>query len=89
MAEICDLERAISRLSGFNAEDELKRSNSLDSEVEKAYPGPSTEQHGLQSSAPTLAGGAEPYDADSDPNIVWWDGPNDPENPMVRHIKLP
>ncbi|CCX16704.1 Similar to Uncharacterized transporter C1529.01; acc. no. Q9USN4 [Pyronema omphalodes CBS 100304] len=82
MAEINDLERAISRLSGFNAEDELKRSNSLDSEVEKAYPGPSTEKHGSQSSAPTLAGGAEPYDEDSDPNIVWWDGPNDPENPM-------
>ncbi|KAI5808427.1 major facilitator superfamily domain-containing protein [Pyronema omphalodes] len=71
MAEISDLERAISRLSGFNPDDELKRTTSLDSKGS-----------GTQSSAPTLAGGVEPYDEDSDPNIVWWDGPNDPENPM-------
>ncbi|KAL7275857.1 hypothetical protein RUND412_001169 [Rhizina undulata] len=84
MAEIADLERVISNLSGFNPEKELPSStqHGHDVDVEKALPGSRGTSAGGTLSPPLedqkeLGPGPE-----EDENIVWWDGPDDPQNPM-------
>jgi len=90
MAEINDLERTISRLSGFNPEEEIKRLRTLDAELSNNSNWSRKESAAsTPSSAPTLTNPDQEVTGDEDdPNIVWWDGPDDPENPMVRTLIL-
>jgi len=114
MAEIVDLERVISNMSGFDVDRELKRSQTLKhtATLNRNQTGPTVleEEWGANgfggadlekglgsrdrkyslascsSSTPTLhdaANQVEPAE-ENDPNIVSWNGPDDPENPMAR-----
>jgi hypothetical protein len=79
MAEINDLERVISNLSGFNVERALGRTTTMDQipDVERGLEDDSKSG----TSTPTLT---DPdHEEVDDPNVVGWDGPDDPENPMV------
>ena len=106
MAEIVDLERVISNLSGFDVEREIKRSQTLnrtarhqEEVVEASGLGGADLEKGLSgrdwrdSAALGSSSISTLHDAtnqlvpaeENDPNIVFWDGPDDPENPMVWH----
>jgi len=109
MAEIVDLERVISSISGFDVEREIKRSQTLNrTATVNRYQGEDVVAGGLggadlekglsgrdwrDSAALGSSSISTLHDAtnqlvpaeENDPNIVFWDGPDDPENPMVWH----
>ncbi|TGZ76252.1 MFS general substrate transporter [Ascodesmis nigricans] len=86
MADVVDLERVLSRMSGFDPEIEMKKVRTLHDVEEGRGPEPS----GVTSPNGTLTPSAEDEKQDAwarrpgqkDPNAVYWDGPDDPENPM-------
>jgi hypothetical protein len=84
MAEISDLERVISNLSGFNVERALGRTTTME-QIPDVERGPVDESKS-EISTPTLA--PSDHEEVDDPNVVGWDGPDDPENPMVCFIDL-
>lgn len=88
MADIVDLERVLSRMSGFDPETEMKKVRTLQNLEEGREGG---EGSGVKSPDGTLTPSDEhdeKMDAwarrpgQKDPNAVYWDGPDDPENPM-------
>lgn len=75
MSEIHELEHVLSRMSGFNIDVELKKvqteTAAAGRDVERASDSLSTND--------TLTGADAEND---DPNVIFWNGPDDPENPL-------
>lgn len=91
MADIIGLERTISRASGFDAQVEMRKVRTL-TQVNESRPG-SNSSDGTVTPRPQggdLEKSMEDRRLDAwenrpgkkDPNVVYWDGPDDPENPM-------
>lgn len=89
MADIIGLERTISRASGFDPEEEMRKVRTLPA-VDESHPRPTSTSTDGTLTPTDLEKSEETQRLDDwenrpgkkDPNAVYWDSPEDPENPM-------